>query len=140
MSTKSADDLEIALTGYQAGMVLWAHNGQSIWSSFNAMLIANSILVVAYSNDKLEAEIQVALIVAAVAISVLSLFMNYRLFEYHDRHIRAIRRLEVRYLRPPVKTVSVEPPTGPTIKIISRLVIAIFVVVHLSFLASRIAP
>src|SRR5216117_444096 len=39
------DDIERAQIGYQAAISLWIHEGGLIWSKFNALLVANSIIL-----------------------------------------------------------------------------------------------
>jgi hypothetical protein len=41
------DQQDNARIGYQVAAQLWAYEGQGLWSAFNAMLVANSIVVAA---------------------------------------------------------------------------------------------
>ena len=45
-------DLDNARVGYQVAVSLWIHEGELIWSKFNALLVANSIILAAIGVTK----------------------------------------------------------------------------------------
>ena len=49
-----ASDAEEIRIGYQGAIALWTYEGTLIWSKFNAMLVANSVVVavIGFSMDK----------------------------------------------------------------------------------------
>jgi hypothetical protein len=101
------DHSEKAQVGYQVATNLWAYEGQLIWSTFSAMLLANSIIlpleIILYDKGKLIAFILLAF--AGVILCLVWLLITVRGFAVHDVNVKSAREIEEKYLNPPIQTV-----------------------------------
>ncbi len=100
---------ENARIGYQAAVSLWTNEAQLIWARFNAMLVANSIVMavigVALTSEHPKPTLALVTAVAGFVLCVMWVPLTFRGFDYHKYWILSARQLEAR-LRPPVETVS----------------------------------
>ncbi len=148
-------------TGYEVAKNLWVDTDQLLWSKFNALLVANSILLgaVAFflSGSKPSLIIPVMASFAGFLVTVLWWLMVQRNSELRDYYVASARELEC--WLPPVETVNrgrlfargaqVNVNGGPmflglaarvlTIGRAARLVILIFLLLHLSLLGYAFA-
>lgn len=107
-SEKSPEDIDKAAIGYQAAVDLWGTIVASQWSRFNAMMVANSI-VVALLGTILTKGVSRGLIVGLSLIGIIFdvfwYLMMHRDTKYVDHYRNSARSLEEEWLDPPVKTV-----------------------------------
>jgi len=105
---KRDDTVENARIGYQAAVSLWTYEGAAIWARFNAMLVANSIVMavigLALTSEPAKEKLADFTSIAGLALCIIWCLLNTRGFDYHDHWIHSAKKLET-YLRP-VKTVS----------------------------------
>jgi hypothetical protein len=98
-----------ARIGYQVAVNLWVYEGQLIWSRFNAMVVANGIILTAtsvlLSSERLDCKPVVGLSASGIILCLIWALMMARGFDYHEYWIRSARELEKGHLNP-VKTVS----------------------------------
>jgi len=96
--------------GYQVATDLWAYEGQLLWSKFNAMLVANSI-VLATIGLGISASSKLAIFtkgmpLAGLAFCLLWFLVTKRGFDNYIYWVLSARELEEQYLSDAVKTVS----------------------------------
>lgn len=103
----SLDDIRLA---YQTAVSIWTYEGNLIWSKYNAMLVANSIILAiigfTISAPNMPVLFSVATPLAGMALCVLWLLLTRRGFEYHRYWVLAARELEEQHLAPAIKTIS----------------------------------
>jgi hypothetical protein len=96
-------------TGYQIAVDLWISEGQQIWSRFNAMLVANSILVVGlhddWINNHLPLVFKICLCFVGLFLCLVWFLLMNRDFEYQKYLVWSAREIEEQFLKP-VKTIS----------------------------------
>lgn len=108
MTDDPAQQRENARIGYQVAAQLWAYEGQGVWSMFNAMLVANSIVVAAEGASSKFVEANPALLWILPAFGLVLSILWYALvdrgFTVHSYRVLAARDLEQDIK--PVKTVA----------------------------------
>lgn len=110
-SRKNVDEIkENAKIGYQATIDLWSYEGQLIWSKYNALLVANSIVLavigLSFNSPNLSSLILVGMPISGVLLCITWFLLTKRGFDNYKYWIFSARELEEKYLNPPVKTVS----------------------------------
>jgi len=159
--------IEKALVGYEMAITLWTYEGELIWSKFNAMLVANSIVlaiigILVGSNPSTSPMLLVGMPIVGLVLCLQWFLLTERGFSTYVYWILSARELEEQYLAPPIKTVSRGgsfadgEKIGTTIngkiksyrmgwlsrqlkaKWISYLVIAVFAVMYTLFLVSAL--
>jgi hypothetical protein len=106
----SADRLENARVGYQATLTVWIAKTRMIWSRFNVMVVANSLILGAISltignNHPLSAPFTRALCLVGLAMSLAWLAAHRRAFQHSSYLLSSARELEG-LLADPVVTIS----------------------------------
>ena len=107
-----ADDAlrEDARVAYSAAISLWAYEGESAWSRFNAMLVANSILLafIGFLHDSDNPPKTLMTIIAALGIPFCGLWwmLTARGFGHQAYWVLSAREIEERYMGPAVRTVA----------------------------------
>jgi len=103
--SNNRDILDKALTAYEVTAQLWMYEGQLTWSIFNAMLVANSIIMAAsdLSNSDL---LSLFLPLLGIVLCVIWFFFNARGFEVHDYRVLSTREIEEQHLAPVSEVVS----------------------------------
>jgi hypothetical protein len=108
--TQESEALDNARVGYGVATSLWTYDGNLIWTRFDAMLVANSIVIattgVLLSVGGSKDWIAFAFPFAGLAICVLWWAMMVRGFDYYKYWIYSAKELEERYLSGQIKTVS----------------------------------
>ena len=84
--------------GYQVAVDLWAYEGASVWSRFNAMVLANSIffagiILLVMDNGSYDNFIKL-MTIAGILLCILWFLLNERGFSYHNYYISSARELE----------------------------------------------
>lgn len=101
---------ENAKVGYQAAVTLWTYEGGLLWSKFNTLLVANSVVLAALALNvtasKPLAFLTVALSLAGIALCLLWAQATKRSFDSYKYWIFSARELEESFLKDRVKTVS----------------------------------
>ena len=106
----SVDRLENARVGYQAALSIWIARTRMIWSRFNMMIVANSIILGAISltigsDHPLSTSFTRALCLVGLAVSLAWLPAHRRAFQQNSYLHSSARELE-NYLADPVATIS----------------------------------
>jgi hypothetical protein len=106
----SVDRLENARVGYQAALSIWIARTRMIWSRFNMMIVANSIILGAISltigsNHSLSTSFTRALCLVGLAVSLAWLPAHRRACQQNSYLHSSARELE-NYLSDPVATIS----------------------------------
>ncbi len=101
--------LENIRVGYHVAAQLWVYEGQALWSAFNAMLVANAIVVAAEGASggaliERQPVLRWVMPMFGLLLSLLWYALVDRGFTIHDYRVLSTRDLE-RYLEP-VETVS----------------------------------
>ena len=101
---------ESALAGYQASMNLWIYEGNILWSKFNALLVANSVVLTAYGftagSGAVVGAFAWALPIAGIVLCLLWAQLMRRGFDNYRYWIYSARELEEKHLSPTTKLVS----------------------------------
>ncbi len=96
--TADQDTLEEIKVGYQKAIDLWTYEGQLIWARFNAMLVANTIIVTIlgfFANKKTTPHsITIVLSTSGVLLCLTWYVMMKRGFSYYKYWIFSARELE----------------------------------------------
>ncbi len=99
-----------ARIGYQVAITLWAYEGQLVWSKFNAMLLANSIVLavigLAISSQRELPMFTIGMPIAGLIFCVLWFLITKRGFDNYTYWILSARELEEQHLTDVVKIVS----------------------------------
>jgi len=111
--TMQDNNLENARVGYQVAVNLWTYEGETLWSKFNAMLVANGIFLAAISlfmtaSNRPVFSILLPCVMSSVGI-ILCVFwflLTKRGFEYHDYWVFSAREIERQYFKSLIQTVS----------------------------------
>lgn len=106
----SVDRLENARVGYQAALTIWIAKTRMIWSRFNMMVVANSLLLGAIiltigNNHPLSARFTRALCLVGLAVSFAWLAAHRRASQHNGYLLSSARELE-NFLADPVVTIS----------------------------------
>jgi hypothetical protein len=101
---------ENAQIGYQVATTLWAYGGQLVWSKFNAMLVANSIVLatigLAISSQHALPIFTIVMPIAGLIFCTIWFLVTKRGFDNYIYWIFSARELEEQHLNDVVKTVS----------------------------------
>lgn len=104
------DSIETARSAYGAAISLMTYEGNLIWAKYNAMLVANSIILSAAgisATPKLDSPWwSIGLALAGLLITVSWFLLTKRGFDNYVYWIFSARELEESYLRYEVKTLS----------------------------------
>jgi len=108
--TPSVDRLENARVGYQTTLTIWIAQTRMIWSRFNVMIVANSIILGAISltigdNHPLSASFTRPLCLVGFVVSLAWLHAYRRASQHNSYLLSSARELES-YLADPVVTIS----------------------------------
>jgi hypothetical protein len=106
--------LDTARIGYQVATSLWIYEGGLIWSKFNALLVANSIILAAIvlalttSNGipRLAGLFSTAMPPIGIVLCWLWLSITRRSFAFHSHWIDSAREIEKRFPGQVVTTVA----------------------------------
>ena len=105
-----ATGLEEARLGYQTAVSLWTHEGNLIWSKFNAMLVANSIVLagVGFVSNSSSASVLLRTGLSLVGLALCFFWLQFtkRGFDYYTYWVLSARELEEKYLSGGVEIVS----------------------------------
>ncbi|TLN17116.1 zinc ribbon domain-containing protein [bacterium] len=106
----SGDRLENARVGYQAALTIWIEKTRMIWSRFNTMVVANSLILGAISltigtNHPQSAPFTRALCLVGLAVSLAWLAAHRRACQHNSYLLSSARELEG-FLADPVVTVT----------------------------------
>ena len=108
--TGNDEDTENLRIGYQTAVQLWASQSEQLWSGFNAMVVANSIILGAIglllTNKEAPLALKISLPAVGIVLSIAWLAIVKRHFHYQDYYINSARELEERDDLQPIKTVS----------------------------------
>ena len=95
--------------GYQAAIELWIYEGQNNWQRFNAMLVANSILIATIGLSLRDRDPLVIIAAGASFIGIMLCLMwitlTSRGADYHEYWVKSARELEVKLDSSDVRTV-----------------------------------
>ncbi len=102
--------IENARVGYQVAALLWTYEGSLLWAKFNAMLLANSVLLgsigVALTASRPLPLIGLLISALGVVLCLAWWAMTSKGVAYHNYWVHSARELEERYLGDSVSTVS----------------------------------
>jgi hypothetical protein len=101
----SPDELENARWGYQAAISIVTSHQQTFWSIFNAMLVANSIVIAGIGFASSE-PFKIFLSIIGGVLCFLWLLLGKRHREYVTYYLFSAREIEERYFPNGVKTFS----------------------------------
>jgi len=100
---------ENARVGYQAATMLWTYEGELVWSKFNAMLVANSIILaiigLIITSQRELPVFSIGMPIAGLILCLLWFLATKRGFDSYIYWILSARELEEQHLSDPVKTV-----------------------------------
>ena len=103
-------DAENARVGYQVAVDLASSNGETIWSMFNAMIVANSIVVAGITfvltNQQPLLIFRVLLPIVGLVLCIAWLLQVTRAYGYVTYYLLSARELEEHYLSQQVQTIS----------------------------------
>ncbi len=102
--------VENARVGYQTATSLWTYEGNLLWAKFNALLIANSIVLGSIglamnASDRLSMFL-VGMPIMGVLLCVLWFLLTKRSFDTYVYWISSAREIEEKFLSGSVRTVS----------------------------------
>jgi hypothetical protein len=104
------DEMENLRIGYQTAVQLWASQSEQLWSGFNAMVVANSIILGAigllFASKEAPPALKFTLPAVGIVLSIAWLAIVKRHFHYQDYYINSARELEEKDDLKPIKTVS----------------------------------
>lgn len=106
---KDRHQIENARIGYQVATNLSIYEGEIFWSKFNALLVANSIILGAIALSMTNTPLVVfTLLTPIVGIILCGVWLSTtkRSFDYYKYWIFSAREIEERYLRDSVQTLS----------------------------------
>lgn len=103
-------ETENARMGYQMAIGMWAHCGDEVWSRFNVMLVAHSVIVAvigsAILNKNPSMTLAIVLSITGLLFCILWAIMMERAFAYQNYFLFSARELEESGAVTPVKTIS----------------------------------
>ncbi|WP_435156064.1 RipA family octameric membrane protein [Amycolatopsis sacchari] len=106
-STVNPTDAQV---GYQAAVSLWASEGNMVWAKFNALLVANSIVLAIYGlalgSAKVSRAFIIGLPIAGIVLCMVWWTQTKRGFDYFAYWISSARELEESCLSSRVKTIT----------------------------------
>ena len=129
------DGNENARIGYQVATSLMMGQSQLYWSKFNALVVANSIIVLAATSMMgVKSHLLIASFFGAV-LNVAALFMLYRSNAFHDHWKEKAAKFEENYFLGVVDTVStsgnVKTWCNVTVKCWAMIILGLFAAGHL---------
>jgi hypothetical protein len=100
--SKKRIDIEKVRFGYQMITNLWFYEGNLLWSKFNALLVANSILLASLGllikfESTFSKSLSIWIPLAGIILCTLWFFLTKRGFEYYDYWISNARKIEEDY-------------------------------------------
>jgi hypothetical protein len=109
---KRSQQLENARVGYQVAASLWIYEGGLIWSKFNALLVANSIILTAIGLAmSAPAGVRILPDVFSISMPILGIILcvfwwgiTRRSFLYHRCWVLSAREAEELFLKNAVRT------------------------------------
>ena len=106
----SSEQLENARLGYQAAISMWNYYGEGLWAKYNALLVANSIVIAAiglvYASQDPLPVLACALPILGLMLSAVWFLITRRGTEQHVFFGLAARELEERFLSNEVNLLS----------------------------------
>lgn len=103
-------EVENARVGYQVATSLWVYEGESLWSKFNALLVANSIVLgsigLAMGASSRVVVFSVGMPIVGIILCVFWFLLTKRSFDNYIYWIFSAREIEERFLINSVKTIS----------------------------------
>jgi hypothetical protein len=103
-------DYEAASSTYQAAITLWTSEAALIWSIFNAMVVANSVILAAAgllgTSANNSRTLSIALPFAGLILCIMWFTMTRRGYDYHRYWVLSAREIEESALRDIARTVS----------------------------------
>lgn len=107
---------ETAYVGYQVAVSLWSHAGNEVWTRYNMMLVANSIII-AVIGVALSAQRNLSLLTASMSATGIVLCIAWYLitkrgFAYQVYYLFSAREIEEKYLNNTIQTMSRGGPFG----------------------------
>jgi hypothetical protein len=114
--TAQIHQIETAHVGYQVAVSLWSHAGNEVWTRFNMMLVANSIII-AVIGIALSAQRNLNLLTASMSATGIALCIAWYLitkrgFAYQVYYLFSAREIEEQYLSNTIHTMSRGGPFG----------------------------
>jgi len=111
MNTTEHNDIENARIGYQVASNLWVCAAGILWSKFNALLLANSIVIGSMILSMTVSKcfsifISIGMSIAGIFLCILWFLLTKRTLEGYEYWIHSTREIEEKFLTPSVKTVS----------------------------------
>jgi len=109
---KSTDQVKIenARVGYQVATNLWIYEGETLWSKFNALLVANSIILgsigISMTASSRLVVFSMGMPIIGIILCGLWFLLTKRSFEFYVYWIFSAREIEERYLKGSVQTIS----------------------------------
>ena len=102
--------IENARVGYQVATNLWVYEGTTFWSKFNALLVANSIVLgsigLSMTTSRHVVVLSIGMPIVGIFLCGFWLLLAKRSFDYYKYWIFSAREIEERYLSNAVQTVS----------------------------------
>jgi hypothetical protein len=97
-----------AAVAYETAVMLWVHEGQMIWSRYNAMLVANSVVLAAIGLTIGDSSLllRLGLPIAGIVLCIAWLALLMRSNDLQRYWVYSARELEERYLAPVSKAIS----------------------------------
>jgi hypothetical protein len=92
------ENIENARIGYQVATNLWIYEGNTAWAIFNAMLVANSIVLAAEGIGS--GLVKKWFPVIGFVLCIMWYSLNSRGLQVHDYRVHVSREIEEMYLRP----------------------------------------
>ena len=108
-NSNETTQIENARIGYQVTVNLLTYEGQLIWTRFNAMLVANSIVIAVIGyliTNNSSSIILKYLPIPGIILCILWFLVNVRGFDYYKYWILSAREIEEQFLQNSIKTLS----------------------------------
>jgi hypothetical protein len=107
---KPQDEIESARIGYEVATNLWIYEGETFWSKFNSLLVANSIILgsivlLMTVTDRLRI-LNLGMPIIGIILCFVWSIITRRGLEYYRYWIFSAREIEERFLKGSVQTVS----------------------------------
>ena len=102
--------MENARVGYQVASNLWIYEGGTLWSKFNALLVANSVVLSALGLSMSAASplrvFSIGMPVVGIILCVMWFLLTERSFRFYKYWIWSAREIEEQYLNVPLRIIS----------------------------------
>jgi len=103
-------EIDNARIGYQVAVSLWIYEGELLWSKFNTLIVANSIILattsLTMSTSNCLKVFSIGMPIVGITLCGLWFLLAKRGFSNHRYWILSARELEENFLRNSVKTIS----------------------------------